>query len=138
LNSSHVVPALIRKCYEAKQNNTNFEVWGTGAAYREFVYVDDVAEIVNWVLHNYDEPTPFVISPDLEISMAVLAQTITFKMDFRGNIVYNHNYPDGQLKKPSDNSILKRHLPEFEFIPIQEGLSRTINWFLEEYKVHIL
>jgi len=138
LNSSHVVPALIRKCYEAGENNTDFEVWGTGAAYREFVYVDDVATIAKWVLHNYHEPTPFIISPDLEISMAVLAQTIGFTMDFRGNIVYNHNYPDGQLKKPSDNSILKRCLPDFEFTPIQEGLSKTINWFLSEHGVHIL
>jgi GDP-L-fucose synthase len=138
LNSSHVVPALIRKCYEANKNDTDFELWGTGQAYREFVYVDDVATIAKWVLHNYDEPEPFIISPDLEISMAVLAQTIAFKMNFKGNIVYNDKYPDGQLKKPSDNSILKRCLPEFEFIPVQEGLSRTINWFLSEYGVHIL
>jgi len=138
LDSSHVIPALIHKCYIAKEKGTDFEVWGTGKAYREFVYVDDVATIATWVLHNYDEPEPFIISPDLEINMAVLAQTITFKMDFRGNIIYNHKHPDGQLKKPSDNGILKKCLPDFEFIPIQEGLSRTINWFLEEYGVHIL
>ena len=137
LNSSHVVPALIRKCYEANKNDTDFELWGTGKAYREFVYVDDIATIVTWVLHNYNDEIPFIISPDLEISMAVLAQTIAFKMNFKGNIVYNDKYPDGQLKKPSDNSILKRCLPEFEFIPVQEGLSRTINWFLSEYGVHI-
>ena len=130
LNSSHVIPALIHKCYIAKENDTNFEVWGTGKAYREFVYVDDVAFIAKWVLLNYDEPEPFIISPDLEINMAVLAQTISFKMNFRGNIIYNHKYPDGQLKKPSDNSILKRCLPDFKFTPIQEGLSKSIDWFL--------
>jgi GDP-L-fucose synthase len=113
-------------------------VWGTGKAYREFVYVDDVATIAKWVLHNYNEPEPFIISPDEEINMAVLAQTIAFKMMGVDKIIYNHDYPDGQLKKPSDNSILKRCLPDFEFIPIQEGLSRTINWFLEEYGVHLL
>ena len=69
--------------------------------------------------------------------MAILAQTISFKMGVN-KIVYNNKYPDGQLKKPSDNSILKRCLPDFEFIPIQEGLSRTISWFLSEYGVHIL
>ena len=137
LNSSHVIPALIRKCYEAKENDTDFEVWGTGKAYREFVYVDDVATITTWVLHNYNEPEPFIISPDQEINMAILAQTISFKMGVN-KIVYNNKYPDGQLQKPSDNSTLKRCLPEFEFIPIQEGLSRTINWFLSEYGVHIL
>ena len=138
LDSSHVIPALIHKCYIAKENDTDFEVWGTGQAYREFIYVDDIATIATWVLYNYNEPTPFVISPDCEINMAVLAQTIMFKMNKQGTIIYDHTKPDGQLKKPSDNSILKRCLPEFEFIPIQEGLSRTINWFLEEYKVHII
>ena len=138
LESSHVIPALIHKCYIAKENNTNFTVWGTGQAYREFIYVDDVATIAKWVLHNYNESEPFIISPNEEISMAVLAQTIMFKMNGNGTIEYDHTKPDGQLRKPSDNSVLKRSLPDFEFIPIQEGLSRTINWFLEEYKVHIL
>ena len=138
LESSHVIPALIHKCYIAKENNTDFEVWGTGQAYREFIYVDDVATIAKWVLHNYNEAEPFIISPDEEISMAVLAQTIMFKMNGNGTIEYDHTKPDGQLRKPSDNSVLKRSLPDFEFIPIQEGLSKTINWFLEEYKVHIL
>ena len=138
LESSHVIPALIHKCYIAKENNTDFEVWGTGQAYREFIYVDDVAEIVKWVLYNYNESEPFIISPNEEISMAVLAQTIMFKMNGNGTIAYDHTKPDGQLRKPSDNSVLKRSLPEFQFTPIEEGLRRTIEWFLAEYEVHIL
>jgi GDP-L-fucose synthase len=138
LDSSHIIPALIHKCYLAKENDTDFVVWGTGRAYREFVYVDDVAEITKWVLHNYNESEPFIISPNEEISVAILAQTIMFKMHGAGTIIYDHTKPDGQLRKPSDNSVLKRCLSDFEFTPIQEGLSKTINWFLEEYKVHIL
>ena len=138
LDSSHVIPALIHKCYIAKENNTDFVVWGTGRAYREFVYVDDIATIAKWVLHNYNEPEPFIISPDEEISMSVLAQTIQFKMHGAGTIIYDQRKPDGQLRKPSDNSVLKRCLPDFEFIPIEEGLRRTIEWFLAEYRVHIL
>ena len=138
LNSSHVIPALIHKCYISKENSTDFTVWGTGQAYREFIYVDDVAEIVKWVLYNYNEAEPFIISPDEEISMAVLAQTIMFKMKGHGTIIYDHTKPDGQLRKPSDNSVLKRSLPEFQFTPIEEGLRKTIEWFLAEYKVHIL
>ena len=138
LESSHVIPALIHKCYIAKENNTNFEVWGTGQAYREFIYVDDVATIAKWVLLNYNEEEPFIISPNEEISMAVLAQTIMFKMNGSGTITYDHTKPDGQLKKPSDNSLLKRCLPDFEFVPIEEGLRRTIEWFLAEYGVHVL
>ena len=138
LNSSHVIPALIHKCYVAKENGTDFEVWGTGKASREFIYVEDVAEIVKWVLYNYNDSVPFIISPDEEISMSILAQTIAFKMNFNGNIVYNNNYPDGQLRKPSDNSLLKKCLPEFEFTPVKEGLSKAIEWFSSEYEVHIL
>ena len=138
LNSSHVIPALIHKCYVAKENGTDFEVWGTGKASREFIYVEDVAEIVKWVLYNYNDSVPFIISPDEEINMSILAQTIAFKMNFKGNIVYNNNYPDGQLRKPSDNSLLKKCLPEFEFTPVKEGLSKAIEWFSSEYEVHIL
>tara|TARA_Y100000034_G_scaffold129542_1_gene186198 strand:- start:1062 stop:1964 length:903 start_codon:yes stop_codon:yes gene_type:complete len=135
LESSHVIPALIRKCFEAKENNTNFEIWGTGKAYREFIYVEDVSKILEWVLHNYDEPTPLIISPDEEISIAVLAQEISWRVGFGGHIVYTNKYPDGQLKKPSDNSILKQNLPDFKFTPIQEGLKKTIAWFTNNYGV---
>jgi len=135
LESSHVIPALIRKCFEAKENNTNFEIWGTGKAYREFIYVEDVSKIIEWVLHNYDEPTPLIISPDEEISIAVLAQEISWRVGFEGNIVYTNKYPDGQLKKPSDNAILKQNLPDFKFTPIQEGLKKTIAWFTNNYGV---
>ena len=129
---------MIHKCYVAKENGTDFEVWGTGKASREFIYVEDVAEIVKWVLYNYNDSVPFIISPDEEINMSILAQTIAFKMNFKGNIVYNNNYPDGQLRKPSDNSLLKKCLPEFEFTPVKEGLSKAIEWFSSEYEVHIL
>jgi len=135
LESSHVIPALIRKCFEAKENNTDFVVWGTGRAYREFIYVDDVAKITEWVLHNYDDSTPFIISPDEEISIATLAQEIAWRIGFEGNIVYNNKYPDGQLKKPSDNYVLKKNLPDFEFTPIHGGLDKTIAWFMKNYGV---
>jgi len=138
LESSHIIPALIHKCYRSKVNDTDFTVWGTGRPYREFVYVDDVAEITKWVLYNYNEAEPFIISPDEEINISILAQTIMFKMNGNGTIIYDYTKPDGQMKKPSDNSILKRCLPDFKFTSIQDGLSTTINWFLEKYEVHIL
>jgi len=138
LNTSHVIPALIRKCYEAIQNNTTFEVWGTGKPHREFVYVDDVATITKWVLHNYNEAEPFIISPDDETKLSILAETIAFKMNYDGTIAYNHTYPDGQLRKPSDNSIMKKNLSGYQFTPLKEGLSKTINWFTKQHKVSIL
>ena len=132
LESGHVIPSLIHKCYLAKKNNTNFEIWGTGKAYREFIYSKDIGYITQWVLQNYNESEPLVISPDEEINIATLAQEISWRMGFEGNIVYNQKR-DGQLKKPSDNSILKSLLPNYKFLSIEIGLQKTIDWFIENY-----
>ncbi len=137
LESSHVIPALIRKCHNACVNGGEFEIWGSGKAYREFIYSEDVAKITKWVLDNYDEPEPLIVSPDEEISIAILAQEIAWRMKFEGTIYYNQKM-DGQLRKPSDNSKLKSLLPDFKFTPIEEGLSKSIDWYIkEETKVEI-
>ena len=133
LDSGHVIPSLIHKCYLAKENNTNFEIWGTGQAYREFIYSKDVGYITQWVLENYDDPEPLIISPDEEISIGTIAQEIAWRMDFEGNIVYNQER-DGILRKPSDNSKLKSLLPNYAFVPIEVGLAKTIEWFIENYE----
>ena len=133
LDSGHVIPSLIHKCYLAKQNNTDFEIWGTGQAYREFIYSKDVAYIAQWVLENYDSHEPLIISPDEEISIATIAQEIAWRMGFEGNIVYN-GMRDGQLKKPSNNMTLNHLLPDYKFVPIEVGLRRTIEWFIENYE----
>tara|TARA_R100001015_G_C4635046_1_gene203250 strand:- start:7465 stop:8364 length:900 start_codon:yes stop_codon:yes gene_type:complete len=132
LESGHVIPSLIHKCHNAKWSGSDFEVWGTGAAYREFIYSKDVGYIVQWVLENYNDPEPLIISPDEEINIATLAQEIAWRMDFDGSIVYNGEM-DGQIKKPSDNSKLKSLLPEYKFVPIEMGLSQTIKYFNENY-----
>ena len=133
LESGHVIPSLIHKCYHAKWSNTDFEIWGTGKAYRELIYSKDVGYIVQWVLENYNDPEPFIISPDEEVSIATLAQEIAWRMDFDGPIIYNGKM-DGQLRKPSDNSKLKSLLPDYKFIPIEIGLTQTIKYFNENYE----
>ena len=133
LDSGHVIPSLIYKCYLAKQNNTDFEIWGTGQAYREFIYSKDVAYIAQWVLENYDSSEPLIISPDEEISIGTIAQEIAWRMGFEGNIVYN-GMRDGQLKKHSNNMTLKHLLSDYKFVPIEVGLRRTIEWFIENYE----
>jgi GDP-L-fucose synthase len=133
LDSGHVIPSLIHKCYLAKQNNTDFEIWGTGKPYREFIYSKDVGNITQWVLGNYDDSEPLIISPDEEISIDVIAQEIAHRMGFEGNVVYNGKM-DGQLKKPSNNMTLKHFLPDYKFVPIEEGLQKSIDWFVENYE----
>jgi len=133
LDSGHVIPSLIHKCYIAKQNNTDFEIWGTGKPYREFIYSEDVGRITQWVLENYNDNEPLIISPDEEICISIVAQEIAHRMGFEGNITYN-NEMDGQFHKPSDNSKLKSLLPNYTFVPIEMGLQKSIDWFVENYE----
>lgn len=135
LENSHVIPALIRKCEAAIENKTDFTIWGSGKPWREFMYSGDVAEIATWVLEHYDSPVPFIMSPDEEVQISTLAQEIASIMGFEGSIVYDDSFPDGQLKKPSDNSVLKEHMPSFEFTTIQDGLKKAINWYRDNKKV---
>ena len=83
-------------------------------------------------MENYDSSEPLIVSPDEEICIATLAQEIAWRIGV-DKIIYNHDYPDGQLKKPSDNSKLKSLLPDFKFTPIEEGLQKSIDWFIENY-----
>ena len=133
LESGHVIPSLIHKCYLAKRDNTDFEIWGTGKPYREFIYSKDVAYIANWALENYNDSEPLIISPDEEINIGVLAQEIAWRMGFEGNIVFNQEL-DGQYKKPSDNSKLRELIPDYKFVPIEVGLTKSIEWFNENYE----
>jgi len=135
LESSHVIPALIRKCDEAMESETDFVIWGSGKPWREFIYVEDVAKISKWVLQNYDDAIPFIMSPDDEVQISTIAQAIASTMGFTGNIVYDETYPDGQLKKPSDNSILKQNMPDFQFTSVEEGLKKSIDWYITNKKV---
>ena len=132
MNSGHVIPGLIHKCYKACKEKTNFEIWGTGKPYREFLYSKDAGYIAQWALENYNESEPLIVSPDKEINIAVLAQEIAWRMGFEGNIVYNQEL-DGMFKKPSDNSKFKSLLPDYKLVPIEMGLEKTIKWFIENY-----
>ena len=133
LESGHVIPSLIHKCYLAKQNDTPFEVWGTGRAYREFIYAKDVGKLAAWTLENYDDSEPLILSPDEEVSIAVIAQEIAYRVGFNGTIFYNQKL-DGQLRKPSDNSKLKKLIGDFRFTSIEQGLEESIDWFVENYE----
>ena len=133
LESGHVIPSLIHKCYLARENGTDFEVWGSGTPLREFIYSKDVAELTEWVLDNYDESEPIILSTSQEISIKDLVHTIGDLMNFKGEYKWLSDKPDGQYRKPSDNSKLLSYLPDYKFTPIEEGLKETIEWFEEKY-----
>lgn len=133
LETGHVIPTLIHKCYLAKKNGTDFEVWGSGNPMREFIYSKDVAELAMWVLDNYNEPEPIILSTSEEITIKDLVTIIVKAMNFNGNVKWLSDKPDGQFRKPSDNSKLLSYLPDYKFTKIEEGIIETIEWFQANY-----
>jgi GDP-L-fucose synthase len=134
LEHGHVMPMLIHKLYLAKKNKTDFIVWGTGKPLREFIYSRDIAKISEWVLDNYEDTEPLIISGDEEISIKDLVEILVNEFKFKGKVIFDESKPDGQFKKPSDNSRIKELLPDFKYTPLEQGIKETVNWFYENYE----
>lgn len=129
LDNSHVLPALIYKCYNSIKKNKDLIIWGTGKPLREFIYSRDVADLSLWILDNYYENEPIILSTSQEISIKELATLIADIMGFKNNIICDDSKPDGQFRKPSDNSKILKYLPNYKFTKIEDGLKETIDWF---------
>ena len=134
LEHGHVMPMLIHKLYLAKQNNTDFTVWGSGKPLREFIYSKDIAKISKWVVENYAGEEPLIISGDEEVSIKDLVGILVDEFNFKGKVVFDTSKPDGQYQKPSDNSKIKELLPNFKYTSFEQGIKETVNWFKENYE----
>jgi GDP-L-fucose synthase len=132
LATGHVIAALIRKCVEARDAGaSSITVWGTGTATREFFYVEDCAEAVVLAAEKYDSPEPVNLGTGREIVIADLVALIARTTGFEGDIVYDASRPDGQPRRALDVS---RAVERFGFVArtrLEDGLRRTVNWFLE-------
>jgi GDP-L-fucose synthase len=133
--NGHVIPSLIHKCYLARENKTPLNIWGSGKPLREFIFSSDVAKLTKWVLKNYNENEPIILSTSEEISIKDLVGIITELMHFKGEVIFDLTKPDGQYRKPSDNSKIKSYLPDFNFTPLYDGLKETIEYFEKNYNV---
>ena len=134
LEHGHVMPMLIHKLYLAKKNKTDFIVWGSGKPLREFIYSKDIAKIAEWVLFNYKGTDPLIVSGDEEISIKDLVGILVDEFKFKGKVKFDKTKPDGQLRKPSDNSAIKKLIPDFEYTPFEKGIKETVSWFIENYE----
>jgi GDP-L-fucose synthase len=123
LEDSHVIPGLIHKCYLAKKNGTDLTVFGTGRPLRQFIYSQDLARLFVWVLREYPEVEPIILSVDEETEVPIkdVVDEIVRAMDFRGNVVWDTTKSDGQFKKTASNAKLRKYLPDFKFTPMAEG-----------------
>jgi len=138
LRTSHVIPALIKKCIDAKRNgDTSIIVWGTGKATREFLYVEDAAEGIVLATQKYDKSDPVNLGAGFEVSIKDLVKLITKLAGFKGKIIWDTSKPDGQPRRCLDTS---RAWKDFGFkakTRFEEGLEITIKWYndsLREYK----
>jgi GDP-L-fucose synthase len=130
LHSSHVIPALIRKCLEAKQAGlASIEVWGTGTPTREFLYVDDAARGIMMAAERYDKPEPVNLGTAEEISIRDLVALIAELTGFEGQVVYDASKPDGQPRRKLDVERARREFGFTAETPFRVGLQRTIDWF---------
>jgi len=130
LHSSHVIPALIRKCLEAKQAGApSIEVWGTGTPTREFLYVDDAARGIMLGAERYDKADPVNLGSSAEISISDLVKLIAELTGFEGQIVFDPTKPDGQPRRKLNVERAKREFGFASETPFRVGLQRTIEWF---------
>lgn len=129
--SSHVIPALIRKCVEAKQAGQAFvELWGDGTPTREFLYVDDAARGIVMASENYDESLPVNLGSGEEYAIRDLAELIAKIVGFTGELRWDSTKPNGQPRRKLDT---QRAMEKFNFkseIGFQDGLKRTVDWYV--------
>jgi len=133
LESSHVIPATIRKCIEAVEGNKKeIEIWGTGNASREFLYVEDAARAIILATEKYNKSEPINIGTGIEIKIKDLVKLIAKLTGFKGRIVWDITKPDGQPRRCSNISKAKKEFnfeAEADFI---EGIEKTIRWWKNE------
>ena len=134
LEHGHVMPMLIHKLYKAKRDKTDFHVWGTGNPLREFIYSKDIARLSEWAVENYNESEPIIFGTSEEISIKNMVDLLVQEFNFKGNVIFDTSKPEGQFRKPSDNSKLRSYLPDFEFTPFEDGIKETVKWFIENYE----
>lgn len=135
ITNGHVIPSLIHKCFLARENKTDLVIWGSGNPLREFIFSKDIAKLTEWVLENYNENEPIILSTSEEISIKKVVEIIVEIMNFKGNVTYDTSKPEGQFRKPSDNSKIKNYLPNFKFTTLYDGLKETIEYFEKNYNV---
>lgn len=135
LETSHIIPALIRKAHLSKINNSDFVVWGTGNPIREFVYANDIAKLVyHIIINDFNSPyKKFIVAPNEQYRISEIAKLIANKFNIQ-DIKYDNTKPDGQFIKVTNSTKFKTLFPDFEFTLIENGLNETIEYYLNLFK----
>jgi GDP-L-fucose synthase len=136
LENAHVIPSLIHKAYISKRDNKNFTICGSGKPLRQFIFNEDLAELIVYILYNYDSCDPIILSVDEddEISIKDIAFIIAeaFEID-ETQIMFDDTKSDGQYKKTASNKKLRTLLPDYKFKSLKDGIRETCKWFEDNY-----
>ncbi|HEV7363798.1 MAG TPA: NAD-dependent epimerase/dehydratase family protein, partial [Solirubrobacteraceae bacterium] len=133
-HSSHVIPALIRRCEEARLAGAeSITCWGTGRASREFLYVEDCAEAIACATERYDGPEPVNVGSGQEITIRELTERIAALTGFTGTLLWDERQPDGQPRRRLDTSRARDWFGFEATTPLDDGLRRAIDW----YRTHV-
>jgi len=128
LQNSHVIPALIRKFYEAEDK---VELWGTGSASREFLYVKDAATAIVDAMEKYDGDEPVNLGSGKEITIKELANIISKRIDFKGKVEWDSSMPDGQPRRCLDVSKAKEYFGFEAQTSFEDGIDETVKWYVK-------
>ncbi|XP_045417269.1 GDP-L-fucose synthase isoform X2 [Lemur catta] len=136
IEDGHVLPGLIHKVHLAKSSGSALTVWGTGKPRRQFIYSLDLAQLFIWVLREYSEVDPIILSvgEEDEVSIQEAAEAVVEAMDFHGEVTFDTTKSDGQFKKTASNRKLRAYLPDFRFTPFKQAVKETCAWFTDNYE----
>ncbi|XP_054564576.1 GDP-L-fucose synthase [Eptesicus fuscus] len=136
IEDGHVLPGLIHKVHLAKSRGSALTVWGTGKPRRQFIYSLDLARLFLWVLREYSEVEPIILSvgEEDEVSIQEAAEAVVEAMDFHGEVTFDTTKSDGQFKKTASNGKLRAYLPDFRFTPFKQAVKETCAWFSDNYE----
>ena len=133
--TSHVIPALIKKVADAKKMGKIYiDVWGTGTASREFLYVEDFSEGIILATKRYDKPGHVNIGANREIKIKDLVKTICRLMNYKGEIRWDKSKPDGQPRRVVDATLAKKEFGFKSKTDFEKGLTKTIEWYMKSLK----
>nr|XP_054608005.1 GDP-L-fucose synthase isoform X2 [Nothobranchius furzeri] len=135
IEDGHVLPGLIHKAYLAQKEGKPLVVWGSGSPRRQFIYSLDLARLFLWVLREYPEVEPIILSvgEEDEVSIKEAADAVVESLGFKGEVLYDTSKADGQFRKTASNAKLHRYLPHFKFTPFNQALKETCDWFVSNY-----
>lgn len=137
LEDAHVIPALIHRCYLAERGGEKFMVKGSGKPLRQFIYSDDLAELIRWVFLFYNDAEPIILSNEEEYAIGDVARLIAKEFNYGHRMEFDVSGADGQYKKTADNGKLMKFLSSYgikvNWTGIGEGIGRSVRWFVENY-----